>query len=253
MAESVKRRPFQGVWTIIRFNWHLHAIALCAIPILVAGAIYLTGIMALACALLAVCVAMSVLLSLLATWHAYDTSGLYQLSWLAPVFGNTSRSANIHAGFDETSALLKTEFPGIDWLVFDFYDPAKHTEISIRRARKAQPPSPETQAIRTDHIPLADASLDRALLILAAHEIRDHEERVVFFRELKRVLAPDGRSLYVVNYESQTVSKVRTRDMMVIQRLATAGVHPVGIDYDAASRTVWVACYRGTIERFKDR
>jgi YVTN family beta-propeller protein len=67
------------------------------------------------------------------------------------------------------------------------------------------------------------------------------------------VLAPDGRSLYVVNYDSRTVVKVRTRDMLVLQRLTTAGVHPVGIDYDAQSRTVWVSCYRGTIERFADR
>ena len=67
------------------------------------------------------------------------------------------------------------------------------------------------------------------------------------------VLAPDGRSLYVVNYGSQTVAKVRTRDMVVLQRLRTRGVHPVGIDYDAKTRTVWVACYRGTIERFADR
>jgi DNA-binding beta-propeller fold protein YncE len=67
------------------------------------------------------------------------------------------------------------------------------------------------------------------------------------------VLAPDGRSLYVVNYLSQTVAKIRTRDMVVLQRLKTAGVHPVGIDYDAKTRTVWVSCYRGSIERFADR
>ena len=30
-------------------------------------------------------------------------------------------------------------------------------------------------------------------------------------------------------------------------------MHPVGIDYDAKTRTVWVACYRGTIVRFTDR
>ena len=66
-------------------------------------------------------------------------------------------------------------------------------------------------------------------------------------------LAPDGRSLYVVNYESQTVAKVRTRDMLVLQRLRTAGVHPVGLTYENATHTVWVSCYRGTIERFADR
>lgn len=57
----------------------------------------------------------------------------------------------------------------------------------------------------------------------------------------------------MVNHESQTVAKVRARDMLFLQRLRTRGVHPVGIDYDAETRTVWVACYRGTIERFADR
>ncbi len=66
-------------------------------------------------------------------------------------------------------------------------------------------------------------------------------------------LAPDGRSLYVVNYESQTVAKVRTKDMLVLQRLRTVGVHPVGLTYENATRTIWVSCYRGTIERFADR
>jgi SAM-dependent methyltransferase len=193
MARPVKRRPFQGVWTIIRFNWHLHAAALAAIAVLLAGAFFLTGIAALLCALSAVAAAFSVLLSLLATWHAYDASGLYQVSWLAPEMKSTLQAANVHAGFDETSVLLKSAFPRINWHVFDFHDPAKHTEISIRRARRAQPPSSETMAIRTDQIPLADSSLDRVLLILAAHEIRDHQERVEFFRELKRVLAPCGR------------------------------------------------------------
>jgi SAM-dependent methyltransferase len=133
------------------------------------------------------------MLSLLATWHAYDASGLYQPSWLAPELKHARSAANIHAGFDETTVLLKSAFPHINWHVFDFYHPAKHTEISIRRARRAHPPSPDTMVIDTDRVPLADGSLDRALLILSAHEIRDHDERVRFFRELKRVLAPGGR------------------------------------------------------------
>jgi len=193
MAQPVTRRPFQGVWTVVRFNWHLHAFALATIGILAAGAAFLTGYAALACAALALAAALSVALSLLATWLAYDAGGLYQISWLVPEMADTRRAANIHAGFDETTALLKAGFPGAGWQVFDFYDPQKHTEVSIRRARKAHPPHPGTVAIRTGHIPLADHSLDRALLILAAHEIRDHDERVRFFREIKRALAPQGR------------------------------------------------------------
>jgi SAM-dependent methyltransferase len=193
MAKPLKRKPFQGVWTIIRFNWHLHAIALAAITVLWAGTAYLTGYASLLCTVLAVSVTLSILLSLLATWHAYDASGLYQTAWLAPDLKKARRAANIHAGFDETTVLLKSSFPEISWQILDFYEPAKHTEVSIRRARRAQPPSPDTLAIRTDHIPLADNSLDRALLILSAHEIRNHDERVAFFRELKRVLTSDGR------------------------------------------------------------
>lgn len=193
MAQPLKRRLFQGVWTIIRFNWHLHAAALASIALMISGAVYLTGSAAMVCAVLAVLAAFSVVLSLLATWHAYDASGLYHLTWLAPELKHARTAANIHAGFDETTALLKSAFADTDWQVFDFYDPSKHTEVSIRRARKAHPPSPDTMSIDTDHIPLADGSLDRALLILAAHEIRDHDEHVAFFRELKRVLAPGGR------------------------------------------------------------
>lgn len=193
MAQPLKRGAFQGVWTIIRFNWHLHAIATASIAILVAGAVFLSGLPALVCGVLAMAAASCVLVSLLATWHAYDASGLYQLSWITPELKHARHAANIHAGFDETTALLKSAFPDVDWRVFDFYDPSRHTEISIRRARRAHPPQPDTMAIRTDHIPLPDSSLDLALLMLAAHEIRDHDERVAFFRELKRVIEPGGR------------------------------------------------------------
>ena len=65
-------------------------------------------------------------------------------------------------------------------------------------------------------------------------------------------IAPDGRSLYVVNYESDTVSKVRARDMRVVQTVPT-NHHPIGITYDAATRQVWVACYSGSIMVFRDR
>jgi len=71
--------------------------------------------------------------------------------------------------------------------------------------------------------------------------------------ELSRsmVLAPDDASLYVVNYNENTVSKIRTADMKVIQKVDT-NASPVGISYDAATRTVWVACYSGSIMVFSD-
>jgi YVTN family beta-propeller protein len=64
-------------------------------------------------------------------------------------------------------------------------------------------------------------------------------------------ISPDGKALYVVNYFSNTVSKVRTGDMSVIQTVPT-NASPIGITYDAPTRSVWVACYSGSIMVFND-
>lgn len=65
-------------------------------------------------------------------------------------------------------------------------------------------------------------------------------------------LAADGRALYVVNYESGTVTKLRTSDMKALQTI-DACYHPIGITYDRMTRRVWVACYTGTIRVYDDR
>lgn len=64
-------------------------------------------------------------------------------------------------------------------------------------------------------------------------------------------IAPDGRSLYVVEYTSDSAAKIRTDTMEVIQRVETRH-HPIGISYDIATRQVWIACYSGVIQVFRD-
>lgn len=186
------RSAFQGVATVVRFNWHLYAVALGGAAFLVVATRFVPAWIALPGFIVATLAVLSVLISLAATWFAYDASGLYRLHWLDAWMPAQGKAANIHAGFDETTGLLRARFPGIRWSVFDFYDPAKHTEISIRRARRVHPPAEDTRPIPTRDLPLADASFDRVLLLLAAHEIRNRHERIVFFRELHRVLTANG-------------------------------------------------------------
>jgi SAM-dependent methyltransferase len=193
MARTVKRHALQGVWTVVRFNWHLQVAALALAAVFLSAPIMVSGSAAYPAIAAGLGVIVSIILSLVATWWAYDASGLYQMDWLLQEIEGTRRAAIIHAGFDECSEWLETRFPETSLHVFDFYDPAKHTEISIRRARKASPAVPGTIAVRTESLPLTDASLDRVLLFLAAHEIRDHSERVAFFREIRRVLNGEGR------------------------------------------------------------
>jgi len=188
----MKRGMFQGVTTVVRFNWHFYVLAFVTILTLSLAAVTIPGLFAVLCIVVACGILLSCLLSLVATYLAYDSSELYQLHWMDPWMPQDGTAANIHAGFDETTGLLSTRWPGIRWQVFDFFDSAKHTEVSIRRARNAHPPSPDTHSIATHSLPIPEHTFDRILLILAAHEIRNPGERSGFFLELGYALKKDG-------------------------------------------------------------
>jgi ubiquinone/menaquinone biosynthesis C-methylase UbiE len=186
------RKPFQGVWNIIRFNWHFYVLALALVIVLIVAANSMLLLLQPFIQLFVVLVVGSVFVSLLASWYVYDVSGLYEMEWVDQEDGH-QRILNINAGFDETSHLLKEKFKGAEFTLFDFYDPTKHTEVSIKRARKAYPAPLDTIQVTTDYLPLQDNSIDKIFVILAAHEVRDELERAVFFKELVRVLKPTGQ------------------------------------------------------------
>lgn len=188
------RKPFQGVWNIIRFNWQFYILAIVSIIVLLLLRNNFNAALRAASDILVVLILGSTLISLVVSCYIYDFSNLYTLSWLdtLPIKGN-HKIVNINAGFDETSNLLKSKFANSELLVFDFYDPAKHTEVSIKRARKAYPPFPNTQQVKPADLPLQDNSADKIFAILSAHEIRNEEERKSFFKELRRVLSPTGQ------------------------------------------------------------
>lgn len=188
------RKPFQGVWNIIRFNWQFYILSFAAVVILILLRNKLTSALSVAAIVLVILITISTLISLFVSCYIYDFSNLYKLPWLDDNQKNDKEKiVNINAGFDETSNLLKSKFANSELLVFDFYDPAKHTEISIKRARKAYPPFPNTQQVTTSLLPLQNNSTDKIFAILSAHEIRNEEERNSFFKELRRVLKPTGQ------------------------------------------------------------
>jgi len=65
-------------------------------------------------------------------------------------------------------------------------------------------------------------------------------------------ISDDGRSLWVVNYVDDTLTKVSTATMTVVQEIAT-GRRPVGVTYDSVDNRVWVANYSGTLSVYDDR
>lgn len=193
---KTQRTRLQGVLTIVRFNWHFYAIAFAAaaaLLILVTGLIPLPLVLTALFLLAAFGIIFSSVLSLVASYWAYDASELYQLKWLDPSLKHCQKGANIHAGFDETSHLLRQIHPTVEWLIYDFYDPEKHTEVSIKRARAAYPPAPDTIPHSTSSFPVEGRKFDIILLTLSAHEIRDTRERVDYFKALSASLNHGGK------------------------------------------------------------
>jgi YVTN family beta-propeller protein len=62
-------------------------------------------------------------------------------------------------------------------------------------------------------------------------------------------ISSDGSALFVVNFDSDTVSKVRTSDMKVLQTIKVCN-EPIGVTYDSSTNHTWVACYGGSLKVF---
>jgi YVTN family beta-propeller protein len=65
-------------------------------------------------------------------------------------------------------------------------------------------------------------------------------------------ISSDGSALFVVNFESDTVSKVGTSDMKVLQTIKVCN-EPIGITFDTPTQRTWVACYGGSIKIFDNK
>lgn len=192
------RRPFQGLRNVFLFNWPYYIFGAGTLIILLSVNQLFHQPGNTITAVLATVLLSLVTISLLVTIYVYDISGLYKMCWLDTILcDDRCRIVNVTAGFDETSALVADRLKKCELDVFDFFDPKRHTEPSIRRARNAFPPFPGTQMISTSSVPLENGSVDLIIVFLSAHEIREQCGRVSFFKELGRVLSPNGHVVVV--------------------------------------------------------
>jgi len=194
------RKPFQGVWNIVRFNWHFYVLSFVVLVLLLFLSNYTNSTFRACLLILDALIFLPTFISLSVSYYVYDLSGLYNLNWVDDSIDiENGKVINVNAGFDETSILLKYKFPNFELLVFDFYDPKKHTEVSIKRARKAYALFPNTKSVTATNLPTLDSSADKIFVIFAAHEIRNEQERIEFFKELKRIIKPTGE-IYITEH-----------------------------------------------------
>ncbi|HEX4950895.1 MAG TPA: methyltransferase domain-containing protein [Blastocatellia bacterium] len=200
MNNKRARHPYQGASQIFQYNWPFYAAALL---LSAAGIVLLLMVdfpwwlRVILVATIFVAIFWSIT-SLAVSHYVYDRSGLYQFHWLPQLLPQPPAVwINIHAGLDETSALLMQQFPDTQGQILDIYDPAQMTEPAIKRARHLTPA--ELPSVPADFraLPVAAQSCDVAFVIFAAHELRTDAARLSFFRELQRVLRPQGNVVLV--------------------------------------------------------
>lgn len=198
----MKRTDYQGVASIVRFNWPFYAFsAVVAVGALAGMGFVSEGWPFVFLTLVLLGSGYFLTVSLLASHWVYDRSDLYRFRWLDRITETrlARKTVLCHSGFDEVSELLRDEMGNAKWTVLDHYDPARMSEPSIRRARKALPPLEGTVAVPFDDWGLADDDADMVFGILAIHEFRSVDERKTWFDEARRVLAPGG-SIVVVEH-----------------------------------------------------
>lgn len=98
------------------------------------------------------------------------------------------------------------------------------------------------------------ATLNRSGKVVAFDLVKKKQIASVTTGKAARSLtiSTDGSALFVVNFESGTVSKVRAADLKVLQTLKVCS-HPIGVTYDESTNRTWVACYKGQIKIFDNK
>ncbi len=193
----------RGLRQIVRLNWPFYAAAI-AIVVAAPPAVRLlppSGWIRVPAYGATGLVAAWLVTSLAVSWVVYDRSRLMRWDWVLQALGFDPASwINIHAGLDESTPALRAIFKGARGRVFDMFDPREMTEPSIalarrtvrlRRGKPAVDQAPEAVDFR--HLPIATGTIDAALLLLSAHELRTDAARTALFTELRRVLGPGGR------------------------------------------------------------
>jgi SAM-dependent methyltransferase len=196
---DLTRRKFQGVLNILSFNRHFYVFGGITMVLIIASYWLISWPAYLFWMVMAAFI-YGLIMPLIVSAYVYDFSGYYRFDWLKQYplqYGADKLLLNINAGFDETSFILHHHFPKATLRVFDFYNPEQHTEPAIIRARKVSLVYPGTQVIRTNSIPLNDKSADVIFLLSAAHEIRNHQEKVQFLQECYRLCKPGGQVIMV--------------------------------------------------------
>ncbi|WP_267402420.1 methyltransferase domain-containing protein [Chryseobacterium sp. GM_Chr_2] len=144
--------------------------------------------------ILSALIVLNIIASLVASYTLYDKSDLYELKNLNGIIDweKIENAILVHASFDPLSKRLEEKYPNLNLTVCDIFGNRHEQEKGIETSKKIFPPHPKEIKISPNRLPFEDKSQDIILAVTSLHEILDHEQRVLFFKEAKRILKDDG-------------------------------------------------------------
>lgn len=136
----------------------------------------------------------NIIASIFASYILYDNSDLYEFNNLKKIidWDKTENVVLIHASFDPFSKKLEEQYKNVNFTVCDIFENRHEQESGIKISKKTFPPNPKEIKISPTFLPFEDQSQDVIFAITAVHEVLKHEDRVLFFKEAKRILKNDG-------------------------------------------------------------
>jgi SAM-dependent methyltransferase len=137
---------------------------------------------------------LNIIASLVASYILYDNSDLYELNNLKGLINweKTENAILVHASFDPLSQRLEQKYPNLNLTVCDIFENRHEQEKGIETSKRIFPPNPKEIKISPNKLPFEDQSQEVILAVTSLHEILDHDQRVLFFKEAKRILKDGG-------------------------------------------------------------
>ena len=149
---------------------------------------------------------LNIIASIVASYVLYDKSDLYNVEKLDDIvdFKKIENAILIHASFDPLSQKIEEKFPNTKLTTCDIFENRHEHESGVKVSKKVFPPNPKEIKIYPCQLPFDDKSQDIVLAITAIHEILDHQQRVLFFKEAKRILKADGKIILSEQFRDTT-------------------------------------------------
>lgn len=144
--------------------------------------------------IVSILIILNIIASLVASYILYDNSDLYELKNLNGIIDwkNTENAILVHTSFDPVSMRLEEKYPNLNLTVCDIFGNSHEQEKGIETSKRIFPPNSKEIKISPDQLPFEDQSQDVILAVTSLHEILDPYQRILFFKEAKRVLKNDG-------------------------------------------------------------